>query len=497
MNIEAVKNFTIEDYLHGFQKKEFSPSEITRLFLDRIQSLDPALHAFLTIDEEGALKRAKDLEDKKFSDVELPPLYGIPIAIKDNICIHGLQTTCGSRILQNYVSPFDATVIEKLKKAGVIILGKTNMDEFAMGSSTENSGFRPTRNPLDPERVPGGSSGGSSACVAALEAPVALGSDTGGSVRQPAAFCGIVGLRPTYGRISRYGLVSFASSLDQIGPLTRNVSDTITLFEIMSGQDEHDSTCAPYPPFSKNDCPNEDDIKKMKIGIAEEYLTSGVDPAISDKIKKTIELLSEEGFEVINVSLPHTDYALEAYYIVAPAEASSNLARYDGVLYGYRYDHPINLQEMYTQTRSFGFGKEVLRRIVLGTYCLSSGYYDEFYLKGMKVRTLIKNDFDQCFQQCDILLTPVTPCLPFRFGEKSQDPYQMYLADVFTIPSAMAGIPAISINCGYHDNLPIGLQILSAPFQEAKLLAFSAYLEKRLFVPAPFIETITDRKESL
>ena len=497
MNIDTVKAFTIEDYQNAYKKREFSPTEIIHLFLDRIRLLDPSLRAFLMVDEAGALQHARELEEKKFSESDFPPLYGIPIAIKDNICIHGLPTTCGSRILGNYRSPFDATVIEKIKKAGGIFLGKTNMDEFAMGSSTENSGFGPTRNPLDLNRVPGGSSGGSAASVAALEAPLALGSDTGGSVRQPAAFCGIVGFRPTYGRVSRYGLISFASSLDQIGTLTRNVSDSLALFTVISGQDNRDSTCAPYPPFSSSDCIPENEIKKIKVGVAQEYFTTGVDPVITQRIQEILEILTNQGFEIEDVSLPHTDYALEAYYIVAPAEASSNLARYDGIAYGYRCNQPLNLQDLYTRTRTTGFGKEVIRRIILGTYCLSSGYYDEFYLKGMKVRTLVKKDFEESFKKCDILLTPVTPCLPFKFGEKSHDPYQMYLADVFTIPSAMAGIPALSINCGYHQYLPIGLQILGAPFQEGKLFSFATYLEKILSVPPPDIHSIALEKEVL
>ncbi|HHT09258.1 MAG TPA: Asp-tRNA(Asn)/Glu-tRNA(Gln) amidotransferase subunit GatA [Atribacter sp.] len=497
MNIDTVKNFTVEDYQNAYKNEEISPTEITQLFLDRIHLLDPSLRAFLTIDETGALQRARELEEKKFGEAEFPPLYGIPIAIKDNICIQGLPTTCGSRILSNYHSPFDATVIEKIKKAGGIFLGKTNMDEFAMGSSTENSGFGPTRNPFDPNRVPGGSSGGSAASVAALEAPLALGSDTGGSVRQPAAFCGIVGLRPTYGRVSRYGLISFASSLDQIGTLTRSVQDSRALFSVISGQDDRDSTCAPYPPFSSSDCLPEDEIKKMKVGVAKEYFSTGIDPSITQRIQEVLNILAKEGFEVVEVSLPHTDYALEAYYIVAPAEASSNLARYDGIAYGYRCHHPLNLQDLYTRTRTTGFGKEVLRRIILGTYCLSSGYYDEFYLKGMQVRTLVKKDFEESFEKCDILLTPTTPSMPFKFGEKSHDPYQMYLTDVFTIPSAMAGIPALSLNCGYHQHLPIGLQILGAPFQEGKIFSFASFLEKILSISPPDIGSIHSKKEVL
>ncbi|MCX7667501.1 MAG: aspartyl/glutamyl-tRNA amidotransferase subunit A, partial [Atribacterota bacterium] len=341
------------------------------------------------------------------------------------------------------------------------------------------------RNPFDLRRVPGGSSGGSAAALASLETPLALGSDTGGSVRQPASFCGVVGLRPTYGRVSRYGLVSFASSLDQIGPMARNVEDCITLFEVISGSDERDSTCAPYPPFSRQDVPQEEEIRKMKVGIPREYFSSGVDGAIVKRIQEVLDLLRREGLECVEISLPHTDCALEAYYIVAPAEASSNLARYDGVLYGLR-EEGSTLQEMYFRTRTAGFGKEVKRRIILGTYSLSSGYYDDYYLKGMKVRTLVRKDFEEALQKCHFLVTPVSPCFPFFLGERTKSPYEMYLADVFTIPSAMAGIPGLSINCGYENNLPIGLQILSGPFREGWIFGLALFLEKMLSLSSPF-----------
>ncbi|MEN3186817.1 MAG: Asp-tRNA(Asn)/Glu-tRNA(Gln) amidotransferase subunit GatA [Atribacterota bacterium] len=481
--MDRFREFRIRDYHALFQKRELSVRELLEAFLDRIHDVDEHIRAFLSLNEEGARARAQEL-DRSLPTNGFPPLWGIPVGVKDNLCTEGLPTTCGSKILHNFIAPYDATVVERLKKAGAIIVGKTNMDEFAMGSSTENSAFGPTRNPFDLRRVPGGSSGGSAAALASLEAPLALGSDTGGSVRQPAGFCGVVGLRPTYGRVSRYGLVSFASSLDQVGPMTRNVEDCVTLFEVISGSDQRDSTCAPYPPFSRQDIPPEEEIRKMKVGIPREYFSSGVDGAMVRKIEEVLDGLRKEGVECLEVSLPHTDFALEAYYIVAPAEASSNLARYDGVLYGLR-EEGKTIQEMYVRTRTAGFGNEVKRRIILGTYSLSSGYYDEYYLKGMKVRTLVRNDFEKVFEQCQVLVTPVSPCFPFFFGERTRSPYDMYLADVFTIPSAMAGIPGLSMNCGYENHLPIGLQILSGPFREGWIFGLALFLEKMLSLPSP------------
>jgi len=483
MKIEEFRDFTIADYHHLFKEKKISPLELVNLFLERIKREEDRIHAFLFVNEEEAKSEAQKKAENPPD--EFPPLWGIPIAIKDNICTRGIPTTCGSKILENFTPPYDATVIERLKKAGAIILGKTNMDEFAMGSSTENSAFGPTYNPFDRRRVPGGSSGGSAASVCSLEAPLALGSDTGGSVRQPAAFCGVVGLRPTYGRISRYGVVSFASSLDQIGPIARNVEDIITLLEVVSGKDNRDSTCAPYPPFGKSEIPAPEEIRKIKVGVPREYFPSGLEKAIGEKIQEALEKLRGEGIEIVEVSLPHTDYALESYYIVAPAEASSNLARYDGVMYGLRVEGD-NLQDMYFKTRTLGFGKEVKRRIILGTYCLSSGYYDEYYLKGMKVRTLIKQDFEEVLKNCDLLITPTTPSFPFFLGKEVKDPYEMYLNDVFTIPSAMAGLPSVSLNCGYKEGLPVGLQIIGGPFEEGKLLGLALFLEKLLALPSPF-----------
>jgi aspartyl-tRNA(Asn)/glutamyl-tRNA(Gln) amidotransferase subunit A len=497
MDIKEFKDFSLEDYQKLIKNREISVKELAQLFLQRIENVDPYLHAFLFVNRESILDEAQSLDEQleKANPEEIPPLFGIPIAIKDNICTQNIPTTCASKILEGFIPPYDATVVSRLKAQGALILGKTNMDEFAMGSSTENSAFGPTRNPFDLNRVPGGSSGGSSACVSALEAPVSLGSDTGGSIRQPAAFCGVVGLRPTYGRVSRFGLVSFASSLDQIGPITRTVKDCVTIFEVISGKDEKDSTCAPYPAFQAQEIPSREEVKKLKVGLPREYFSEGVDSEIIESIQNTIDFLEKEGIKLVEVSLPHTVYALEAYYIVAPSEASSNLARYDGVLYGFRAQEAAELQEMYFKTRTQGFGKEVKRRIILGTYSLSSGYYDEFYLKGMKVRTLVRQDFEKAFEVCDLLLTPVSPCLPFLFGERTQDPYQMYLADVFTIPSAMAGIPALSINCGYARSLPVGLQIIGRPFQEGLLFGLGLLIEEGLALGAPFPE-IPVRKEN-
>uniref|UniRef100_A0A7V3YK03 Glutamyl-tRNA(Gln) amidotransferase subunit A n=1 Tax=Candidatus Caldatribacterium californiense TaxID=1454726 RepID=A0A7V3YK03_9BACT len=494
MNLEEFRNFTIRDYHALFARGELSPSVLLEAFFRRIEEVDPLLHAFLFVNRENALERARRLE-KEWKGRDLyPPLWGIPVAVKDNICTLGIPTTCGSKILEGFIPPYNATVIERLERAGAIIIGKTNMDEFAMGSSTENSAFGPTRNPFDLNRVPGGSSGGSAAAVAAFEAPVALGSDTGGSVRQPAAFCGIVGLRPTYGRVSRYGLVSFASSLDQIGPMTRTVEDAITLFEVISGKDERDSTCAPYPPFSREEIPPQEDIRTMKIGLPREYFSEGVDPRMVKVITAVLRELEKEGLELVEVSLPHTNYALEAYYIVAPSEASSNLARYDGVLYGMRKGGDRGLQDMYFQTRSSGFGPEVKRRILLGTYSLSSGYYDAYYLKGMKVRTLVRRDFEEAFATCHLLVTPVSPVFPFFLGERTKSPYEMYLADVFTIPSAMAGVPSIAMNCGYEDGLPVGMQIIAGPFQERVLFALARFVEQMLSLPLPFPEIGPERR---
>ncbi len=429
---------------------------------------------------KSCLKRIGAINKKLNAIIYLNSLAGkgVPIAIKDNICVKGEPTTCGSKILKDFKPPYDAYVIRKLRDADFALIGKTNMDEFAFGSSCETSCYGPTRNPWDPERIPGGSSGGSACAVAAGMVPMALGSDTGGSIRQPAALCGIVGMKPTYGRVSRYGLIAFASSLDQIGPLTGNVTDCARLLNIISGYDEMDSTSAkvPVPDFTKSLVP---DIKKIRIGVPKEYFPEGgIDPDVKKAVSNSRDVLKSMGAEIVDISLPHTRYAGSCYYIIAPAEASSNLARFDGDQYGLR-EEADNIIDMYTGTRTKGFGEEVKRRILLGTYSLSSGYYDAYYLKAMKVRTMIKNDFMEAFKVCDSILTPTSPTPAFKIGEKSGDPLSMYLSDVFTIPANLAGIPALSVPCGFtKNNLPIGLQLLARPFAEEILLRIAYTFER-------------------
>jgi aspartyl-tRNA(Asn)/glutamyl-tRNA(Gln) amidotransferase subunit A len=460
---------TIHELKEKLNKREISAKELTLEFMKRIKNVDKDIHSYITVTEDDALKQTEDIDNKIKGGKELP-LLGIPLAIKDLICIKGVRTTCGSKILSNYIPPYDATVIRKLKESGAIFLGKLNMDEFAMGSSTETSHFGVTRNPWNLDAIPGGSSGGSAAAVSADECAGSLGSDTGGSIRQPASMCGITGLKPTYGRVSRFGLVAFASSLDQIGPMTKDVTDTAILMNVISGKDPLDSTSAdvPVPNFTKSLINN---IKGIKIGIPKEYFISGIDPDVEKSIRNAIELFKKLGAEIKEVSLPHTDYAVSTYYVIAPAEASSNLARYDGVKYGYRSDNSKNLLSMYKKTREEGFGAEVKRRIMLGTYTLSSGYYDAYYLKAQKVRTLIKKDFDDAFKTCDILVTPTAPTPAFKIGEKFDNPIQMYLSDIFTISVNLAGVPAISIPCGFsEDGLPIGLQIIGRHFDEETII---------------------------
>lgn len=452
---------------------EISAPEVVEAYLQRIRALDPQLHAFLYVDAEGALIQARQMQEQVLarsggSETDLPPLAGIPVAVKDNMCTKGVPTTCASRILEGWRPPYDATVVERLRKAGAIILGKTNLDEFAMGSSTENSGFGPTRNPWDLTRVPGGSSGGSAAAVAAGLVPLALGSDTGGSIRQPAALCGIVGFKPTYGRVSRYGLVAFASSLDQIGPMTRTVLDCAVLLNVIAGNDPRDSTSAnlPCPDFTQALRP---EVRGLRIGIPRECFVEGLQPEVREAVLQAADLFSSLGAICTEISLPHLDYALPTYYLIAPAEASSNLARYDGVQYGYRAQAG-DLYTMYARTRREGFGPEVKRRIMLGTYALSAGYYEAFYLKALKVRTLIKRDFDAAFQDHDLILMPTSPTVAFPLGEKVTDPLQMYLNDIFTIPVSLAGLPGISIPCGFANGLPIGLQLVGRAFDEETVL---------------------------
>jgi aspartyl-tRNA(Asn)/glutamyl-tRNA(Gln) amidotransferase subunit A len=449
---------------------EVSPVQAVEAYAARIGAVDKRVQAFNSLTTEAALRRARKIEGMQVKKEPLPRLAGIPLAIKDVICTKGVPTTCSSRILEHFVPPYDASVMRKLDDAGAVVLGKTNMDEFAMGSSTENSAFRKTRNPWNLECVPGGSSGGSAAAVAADMCAGALGTDTGGSIRQPGGFCGIAALKPTYGRVSRYGLVAFASSLDQIGPLTKDVRDAAILLGAIAGHDPLDSTSAEIsvPDY---EAALTGDVRGLKIGIPAEYFIEGMDPEVEAAIREAITTLEGLGAVRVPVTLPHTEYAIATYYLVATAEASSNLGRYDGVKYGYRTPTSENLIDMYMKTRREGFGAEVKRRIMLGTYALSAGYYDAYYLKALKVRTLIRQDFSRAFETCDVMLTPTSPTAAFRLGEKVEDPLQMYLADVFTISANLAGVPGMSINCGFTGaGLPIGLQVIGKPFDEGTIL---------------------------
>jgi aspartyl-tRNA(Asn)/glutamyl-tRNA(Gln) amidotransferase subunit A len=449
-------------------RKEVTCREVTESALRRIERVEDRIHAYITRMPELAMEQAA-LADARFQKREAGPFTGIPLAIKDLICTQGVRTTCGSHILENFIPSYDATVIEKLKAAGAVFVGKANMDEFAMGSSTENSFFGPTHNPWGLTRIPGGSSGGSAAAVAADECIASLGSDTGGSIRQPAACCGIVGLKPTYGRVSRFGLVAFASSLDQIGPFGKDVRDVALLLNVISGHDSRDSTSVdtPVPDYTRALI---DDVRSMVLGVPRECFIEGIDPEVESAVRQAIQTLEKGGARVVEVSLPHSAYALAVYYIIAPAEASSNLARYDGVKYGLRAKGNRDLLEMYKETRSQGFGAEVKRRIMLGTYALSAGYYEAYYRKASQVRTLIREDFQKAFSQCDVLLMPTAPTPAFKLGEKVDDPLQMYLSDIFTIPCNLAGLPGLSLPCGFsQQGLPIGLQILANHFREEKI----------------------------
>jgi aspartyl-tRNA(Asn)/glutamyl-tRNA(Gln) amidotransferase subunit A len=469
---------TIHELHDLLVRKEVTSREVTEAFYDRIRCLDDRIQAYLLLTEEEAFRKAEEVDRKIARGEPMGDLSGIPIGIKDILCTKGLRTTCGSRILENYVPFYDATAVKKLKARDAVFLGKLNMDEFAMGSSTENSGFQITRNPWDLERIPGGSSGGSAAAVSADECAGALGTDTGGSIRQPASCCGVVGLKPTYGRVSRYGLVAFASSLDQIGPITKDVEDCAILLEAISGYDPHDSTSVnvPVPDYKKSLVK---DVHGMRIGIPEEYFISGMDPHVEKAVQEALAVFEREGAKVKKVSLPHTPYAVAVYYIICTAEASSNLARYDGVKYGFRSREGRDLMEMYTQTRSKGFGQEVKRRIILGTYVLSAGYYEAYYRKASQVRTLMRNDFAKAFGEVDVVVTPTAPTPAFRIGEKVMDPLQMYLSDIFTIPANLAGLPAVSIPCGFSaEGLPIGLQIMGKHFDEETLLRVAYTFEQ-------------------
>ena len=463
-------DLTIHELHEKLKKKEITSLGLTESFLKRIDAVDGKIKAYITVTKEDAIKQAIEADKRLASGKDITPLTGVPISVKDIFCTKGILTTCASKILNNFVPPYDATVIKKLKEAGAVILGKNNMDEFAMGSSTENSAFFVTKNPWDTERVPGGSSGGSAASVSAGECAGSIGTDTGGSIRQPASCCGIVGLKPTYGRISRYGMIAFASSLDQAGPLTKDIKDCAIMLNAMAGYDPQDSTSidAPVPDYTKV---LTKDVKGLKIGIPKEYFIKGLDNDVEKAVKEAIEVLKKQGASVVDVNLPHTDYAIAVYYLVATAEASSNLARYDGVKYGCRAKDSKNLMDMYCKTRDEGFGPEVKRRIMLGTYSLSAGYYDAYYKKASQVRTFIKRDFEEAFTKCDVILTPTAPTPAFKIGEKTADPLTMYLSDIFTISCNLAGIPGLSIPCGFtKDNLPIGLQILGKPLDEETVL---------------------------
>lgn len=466
MNLTAL---TLEEASEKLRRRELSSTELTEAVFQRIAAVDDKVRAYLTLARESALAQAKKADDMLKGDQGASPLMGIPIAIKDNFLTRGLRTTCASKILGDFAPPYDATAVRKLRDAGAVITGKTNLDEFAMGSSAENSAFFPTRNPWALDRIPGGSSGGSAAAVAADECIAALGTDTGGSIRQPAACCGVVGLKPTYGRVSRYGIIAFASSMDQAGPLTKSVKDSALLLQAIAGHDPADSTSADraVPVYADR---WSGDTKNLRIGIPREYFISGMQPEVDQALHSAIRELGKNGAAIEEISLPHTEYAVAVYYIVATAEASSNLARYDGMRFGFRADAK-DLTETYRISRDEGFGAEVKRRIMLGTYVLSAGYYDAYYLKAQRVRTLIRNDFEEAFGRADVIVTPTSPTTAFKLGEKTQDPLQMYLSDIYTISANLAGLPALSLPCGFdRQGMPIGMQIIGKRFDESTVL---------------------------
>ena len=475
-----ITDLTVHELQEKLQNKEITIKEITESYCDRINEKEPEVGAFVTTYLDEAKKKAGDIQEKIDNGEDLGDFAGIPIGIKDNLCMKGTKTTCSSRMLENFVSPYDATVIEKLKNENIVSLGKLNMDEFAMGSSTESSYFKKTRNPWDLNKVPGGSSGGSAAAVAANMVPWALGSDTGGSIRQPASLCGVVGLKPTYGLVSRFGLVAFASSLDQIGPITKDVRDSAMLLNLIAGHDEKDTTSenrekVDYTKALKND------VKGLKIGVPKEFFGEGINEEVKENLKNAIETYKELGAEIEEFSLDVAKYALATYYIIACAEASSNLGRFDGIRYGYRTKEYSNLKEIYKKSRSEGFGPEVKRRIILGTYVLSSGYYDAYYKKAQQVRTLVSNEFSKAFEKYDVILTPTSPVTAFKIGEKSNNPLEMYLADICTVSINIAGVPAISIPCGVDsENMPVGMQLIGNKFQEEKILNAAYTFEQKV-----------------
>ena len=466
----TLNHLTIDAARHAVQERMITSMALVEAHYQRIRKEDPTIGAYLTLTRERAMDQADRMDRLAAEGKPLPTLGGVPVAIKDVMCTRGVRTTAGSKILDKFVPPYDSTAVARLEAAGAVVLGKVNCDEFAMGSSNENSAYHPVRNPHDTSRVPGGSSGGSAAAVAADMAVAALGSDTGGSIRQPASFCGVVGLMPTYGRVSRYGLIAFASSLDHIGPVTRTVRDAALMLRAIAGRDPMDSSSADVP-VSDYVAALDKPVRGLKIGVAKEYFGEGLDPEVRKAVETAIQELAELGCEVVPVSLPHTEYAIPTYYIVATAEASSNLARFDGVRYGYRAKSARTLSEMYRRTRDEGFGAEVKRRIMLGTYALSAGYYDAYYLKAQKVRTLLTRDFEEAFKKVDAIVTPTSPTAAFKLGEKANDPLAMYLADIYTVTADLAGIPGISVPCGKtRESLPIGLQILGRHFDEATIL---------------------------
>jgi aspartyl-tRNA(Asn)/glutamyl-tRNA(Gln) amidotransferase subunit A len=470
---------TISQALKEMERGELSAVELTKSCLDRIDAIEKEITAFISIDKHGAVHQAENA-DKERKAGRAGKLCGIPLSIKDLLCTKELTTTCGSKMLENYVPPYDATVVKKIKDEGGVILGKTTMDEFAMGSTSESCAFGVPKNPWNKEYVAGGSSGGSAASVASCECAGSLGSDTGGSIRQPASLCGIVGMKPTYGRVSRYGLTAFASSLDQVGPLCRTVEDCALMMNVISGYDQMDSTSVKQavPDFSSSLTVG---LKGLKVGVPREYFTEGLDPEVEKIVLNSIEVLKNQGAEIVDISLPHTEYCVAVYYLIAPSEASSNLARYDGALYGYRDMEADTLLEMYKQTRSKGFGTEVKRRILIGTYALSSGYYDAYYKKASQVRTLILDDFKKAFQSCDVLISPVTPTPAWKMGENTEDPLAVYMSDILTISANLAGIPGMSVPGGFtKGGLPVGVQLQSTHFQEEKLLKTGFNLEQSL-----------------
>jgi aspartyl-tRNA(Asn)/glutamyl-tRNA(Gln) amidotransferase subunit A len=472
---------TVRDIRDDVRRRSRSASEVCRAALDRLEAVEPSLHAFNTVTREAALARAADI-DRDFDRWREQPLVGVPIALKDNLCTKGVRTTASSRMLETYIPPYDATVVSKLDAAGAVVIGKTNCDEFAMGSSNENSAFGPVHNPWALDRIPGGTSGGSAATVAASITPLALGSDTGGSIRQPGAMCGVVGLKPTYGRVSRYGLIAFGSSLDQIGPLARTVHDAAIALGVIAGADAADATSAPEP-VADYAAALTGDIRGTRVGVPARLLEQGVDPEVARAFKTSLDTFASRGATLVDMDLPHAKYATAVYYLVATAEASSNLARYDGVRYGYRApdktDKTGDLRTMYARTRERGFGPEVKRRIMLGTYVLSAGYYEAYYLKAQQVRTLILRDYEHAFERVDVVAMPTSPTPAFKIGERVADPLQMYLADVFTVSANLAGLPAISVPCGFtRDGLPIGLQLTGRRFDEATLLRIADAYER-------------------